>query len=175
MFFTFFLLKLFTSTFDRIVICLYIRTNANPRAPSLRQWHHPASPEAQHKNKLIHTFFFSFDWDSLRNTSTVKKKIHRVPPVMAILRTKRKSQGPPQSSFGVFFVEERGYRDDCERPSWLRVAASMRRYHGFTLVLAIMSSKASRPSITRRTPNTACRRQASDTADLLFYFFSKWV
>lgn len=49
--------------------------------------------------------------------------------------------------------------------SWCQIAASafwmtssMRWYHGWILVWTIMSSKASSPSMTRRTPYTACAR-----------------
>lgn len=46
------------------------------------------------------------------------------------------------------------YGSMCSLPSCWSAARSTRRYQPLTLVLSIMSSKACRPSITRRTPNT---------------------
>lgn len=45
------------------------------------------------------------------------------------------------------------------RPSWLSDALSTRLYQFLTLVFAIISSNAWRPSITLRTPYTACREK----------------
>lgn len=47
-------------------------------------------------------------------------------------------------------------------PSWLSDAFSTRLYQCLILVFSIISSNACRPSITLRTPNTACKQETGE-------------